>query len=76
MHEKSIFQEALEVARKSSSNFTKYAPQLIDVLSRLGCRRMPTASNIQQLLVDVARYAFSVKTLAATHAMRVGVPAI
>lgn len=76
VHERSIFQEALEVASKSSSSLTPFVPKLIDILSRFGCRRIPTANNIQQLIIDVARYEFSVKTVAATHAMRVGVPTI
>ena len=85
VHERSVFQEALEVASKSSSSLTPFVPKLIDILSRFGCRRFPTANNIQQLIIDVARYEFSVKTLAATHAMktlaathamRVGVPTI
>lgn len=51
-------------------------PKLIDILSRFACRHIPTANSIQQLINDVARYEFSVKTLTATHAMRIGVPTI
>lgn len=76
VHERSIFQEALEVASKSSSSFTSIVPKMIDILSRFGCRHIPTANNIQQLIIDVGRYEFLVKTLAATHAMRAGVPTI
>ena len=46
------------------------------LLSRFGCRQIPTPNNIQQLIIDVARHEFLVKPLGALYALHSGVPQV
>ena len=50
--------------------------QLIEILSRFGCRQIPTPNNIQQLINGVARHEFLVKPLGAMYALHSGVPQV
>ncbi len=50
--------------------------QLVDILSRLGCRQLSTPRNVQQLIFGVARHELLVKPLGALYALREGVPKV
>ena len=76
-YESGILREAIEISR---GNQVSYAPQvqeqLVDILSRLGCRELPTPRNMQQLVLGVARHEFLVKPLGALYALHGGVPKV
>jgi len=47
---------------------------LILILSRLGCRTMPTTQNIAELIIGVAKYEFCCKPAAAISLINAGIP--
>lgn len=49
---------------------------LLNTLSRYGCRQVPTPSNLQQLLQQIAKYELCVKPTAAVAAIHSGIPSI
>lgn len=49
---------------------------LIGVLSRCGCREIPTPQTLRRILTQVASYEFHVKPVAAITTMSVGVPSM
>ena len=56
-YESSVFHEALQVSKGSESTFTPVLGEsVLNILSTMGCREMPTPGNIQQLILQVARY--------------------
>lgn len=73
-YESSVICEAL----KESKNHQNFDPQVKDsltaILGSMGCRDLPTPKNIQQLLIEVARYEFAAKPLGALYSLRSGVP--
>ena len=75
-YESSILRQAVEMARTTDQ--ASYAPylqdQLVDILSRLGCRELSTPRSVQQLVLGVARHEFLVKPLGALYALHAGVP--
>lgn len=73
-HERSIFRESLDMATDCNPKFSSMITKLVDVPSRFNCRQVPNAQNLKQLIVDVARYEFTVKSLPAIIIMRSGVP--
>ena len=73
-NERKKLQSALTY-QKSESNFPKILQgELISVLSRLGCRVVPTPKNITNIIVGVARYEFCCKPAAAVNAINMGIP--
>ena len=67
----------LHGAVKQSSD-EKFPPRteakLIEILSRLGCRELPTPLNIKRLIVSIAKQVFLGKPLGALYAINSGVP--
>ena len=47
---------------------------LVNVLSRFGCRQVPTRSNLHNLIEQVARYEFCAKPAAAIGLIHSGIP--
>ena len=48
--------------------------RLIGVLSKFGCRELPTHLNLKELLLRVARYEFMIKPLAGVSLIHGGIP--
>ena len=48
--------------------------ELISILSRLGCRVVPTPKNIAKLILGVAKYEFCCKPAAAISLINMGIP--
>lgn len=44
------------------------------MLSRLGCRELPTPQNLSRLIAEVAEHEFAVKPSSALYAMHSGIP--
>ena len=49
--------------------------ELLSLLSRLGCREVPSLQNIRRLVVEVAKHEFIAKPLRVLYVMNSGVPA-
>lgn len=47
---------------------------LISLLSRFGCRKVPNHDNLRNLVVDVAKHEFIAKPLAPLYALQSGIP--
>ena len=76
-YEGGILREALQIARSAISSYMEdLQGQLIEILSRFGCRQIPTPNNIQQLINGMARHEFLVKPLRALYALHSGVPQV
>ena len=74
-YESSILRDA--VAHGVGESYSPCAQaRLIDILSRLGCREIPSPSNIKRLVVSIARHIFISKPLGALYALNSGVPKI
>jgi len=74
-YDSTVIQEALVLA--SNLQLKKFADdqlsQLINILSLLGCREMPSPTNLKCLIVEVARHELLIKPLGALYALRSGV---
>ena len=71
-HEASRLKEALGVQGREFSEELKGS--LISILSRFGCRVIPTPQNFQSQIVQIAKYEFHVKPMAALYAINSGIP--
>jgi len=71
-HEASRIKEALGVKGREFSEELKGS--LISILSRFGCRVIPTPQNLQSQLIQIAKYEFHVKPMAALYAINSGIP--
>ena len=71
-YEASVLREAFHRDSISSELKTK----LVTVLGRFGCREVPTHDSLRQMVINVARYQFLVKPLAAVAQMNCGIPAV
>ena len=59
----------------SAKKFTaQTTTELLTILSRFGCREMPTPSNLKQLLLQLAKYEFVTKPYAAICSTNQGIP--
>ena len=62
----------------SSLRLKAFAPEvvssLISILSRLGCREVPTPTNLPDLIVQVSKYEFLIKPMGAISMIHAGVP--
>ena len=72
-HEMKTIQNALSAAHNGYFS-TKLSSDLTNLLSRHGCRTLPKLTNVRQLIIEVARYEFTIKAAGATCAMHVGIP--
>ena len=75
-YEGTFLKEALQLSHTTVSYMESLEGKLIDILSRFGCRHIPTPQNIKQLIYGVARHEFLVKPLGAIYALHSGVPAV
>jgi len=66
----------LKSAFDSPSFSHSLTDRLIDILSRFGCRKMPTPSILQSMVIQAERYEFCVKPAAALSLLHSGVPPI
>ena len=68
------------VTLRSAIDALSFSPsltdRLIDVLSRFGCRKMPTPSTLHGMIIQAARYEFCVKPAAALSLLHSGVPPV
>ena len=55
-------------------DFLEIKSEVIAVLSRFGCRQVPTIATLPNILLDVARYEFCVKPAAAISIVYNGIP--
>ena len=69
--EQSLLRSALETT--TSSFPTNILRQLITLLTRFGCRTIPTPSSLREMVRNVAVYEFCVKPLAAITLMNTGI---
>ena len=71
-HKAGIFKEAFTIRDK------KFAPALqcdiLDVLSRYGCRNVPNPVNLKKIIVDVSNFEFIMKPSLAIALMNRGIP--
>ena len=59
----------------SAKQFTaQTTTELLTILSRFGCREMPTPSNLKQMLLQLAKYEFVTKPYAAICSINQGIP--
>ncbi len=76
-YESSQIQEAQYLISKADKNDALppiIEQNLIQVLSRMGCHSIPTAKNLQSLLIDVAKYELITKPSGAIYNLHAGVP--
>ena len=65
---------ALQYKGTSSFPTPEMKSDVISILSRLGCREMPTPHNLAELIVNVAKYEFCSKPAAAIAMIYCGIP--
>ena len=71
-HEAEILRRAFSV---KSGAFAQYlCDDLLCLLSRFGCRQVPTHHNLQRLVVEVAKHEFMTRPLIALYGLQSGVP--
>lgn len=74
-YEGSVFREALQVSKGSEANFTPILGEsVLNILSTMGCREMPTPGNVRQLILQVAQYELVRKPLGALLSLYRGAP--
>ena len=64
----------LQKALKSQKLVGKEQTDVVDVISRFGCREMPTANNLNQLLIQIAKHEFQMVPIGALYGLNSGVP--
>lgn len=72
-YESSIVREAVNCSTPYSKALKA---KILAVLSRFGCREIPTCYNIRDVITKVARYEFVIKPLAAITQIHSGIPVI
>ena len=76
-YENSIFREALLFSQNNEASFTpQMAESLLNILSAMGCREVPTVHNIRQLVLQVARYELISKPFGSLLSLHRGVPSV
>lgn len=73
-NEREKLKSALRIKDVRSFPSTEMKHEVISVLSRLGCRDVPTPTNLPQLIINVAKYEFCTKAAAAASMMHSGIP--
>ena len=72
---KVLFCEALQVSKGSETTFMPVLGEsVLNILSIMGCREMPTPGNIQQLIHQVEQYELVSKPLGALLSLYHGLP--
>ena len=71
--------EKLKIALQYKGTSSSFPTQemksdVISILSRLGCREVPTPRNLAELIVNVAKYEFCSKPAAAITMINCGIP--
>lgn len=69
-YEQGLHKEGMDVKHEFSSDLQT---KLVSIVSRFGGRELPTRSNIQQIVLQLAKYQFQVKPLPATIAINTGI---
>ena len=76
-HDATIFKIAFDEIRSGKKTFTTSTQShTVSVLSRYGCREMPTPDNLTRLIVQVSKYRFIMQPAIAINAMKSGIPKI
>ena len=72
-HERAVFKEALtyDIDGKFSSTIQE---TLLSVLSRFGCRQLPSPYNLKSCIEHIAQYEFITRPAAAVFAVYSGIP--
>ena len=73
-HESSVMKEAIASKVEEVAFSTTLRQSILGILTRYGCRNLPTPDNLSKLILDAVKYEFVVKPFAAITAMRSGVP--
>lgn len=73
MYESGVIREAMKCP---SAYCVSFQSKVVNILSRFGLREVPTPSNISDVIVKVARYAFLVKPMAAVSSIHAGIPEV
>ena len=73
-NERDKMKSALQCKNASTFPTPEMKTDVISILSRLGCREMPTPQNLAEIIVGVAKYEFCNKPAAATTLIYCGVP--
>ena len=73
-YEANVVRQAL-TCNTPHSFTTQLKSKLVGVLSRFGCREVPTYQKVREVMINVARYEFTVKPLVAVSQIHGGIPA-
>ncbi len=75
-HEGDIIKQALREIQCGADSFTlSLKSDLINTLSRFDIREVPTPKNLRLMLINISKYEFLAKPVAANMLMNIGVPA-
>lgn len=72
-HERSVFREALRYGYEGRFP-SSVQETLLNVLSRFGCRQLPTPTNLRCCIEHIAKYEFVSRPSAAVFAVHSGIP--
>ena len=72
--EAAMLKECLKV--KGSSFSVQTQAKLVDIFSRFDSRQLPTPANLKQQLLQVAKYQFIIKPMAAITSINSGIPPV
>ena len=73
-YESGIVKLAVFLEKENKSFSSNLLSKLIEILSRMGCCRIPTRDNFKVLLTEVAQFNFTTKCMGALYAMHSGIP--
>lgn len=73
-YEGQTLKKAFQAAAVSSKFSQQLSSELLSLLSRHGCVEVPKPANVKSLVTQVAHHEFTIKVLAATHAIHSGLP--
>ena len=70
-YEQGLLKEGMDAKHEFSCDLQT---KLVSIVSRFGGRELPTRNNIQEIVLQLAKYQFQVKPLPATIAINAGIP--
>ena len=73
-YERDVLNDAFKIANCAKVFPYETSRNLVNLLSRLGCRELPTPQNLSRLIAEVAEHEFAVKPGSALYAMHSGIP--
>ena len=74
-HDANVFRDALKAVRANEATFSESMKSaLVSVLSRFGCRELPTPTRFMKLIVEVGKYEFLRKPASAIIEIHSGIP--